>query len=103
MMTTAFWKAALERAIRTFAQALIATLTTGATDLLDVSWGGAFSAAGMAAVLSVLTSIAFSGTGPSGPGMTESTAAPAGAETASAGSAAPGGTPRPPGGGPGGG
>jgi len=54
--TAAFWKAAAERAIKTFAQALVAFLAVG-TGLLDVDWVAAASVAGMAALLSLLTSI----------------------------------------------
>ena len=63
MLTKAFWLAALERAVRTFAQALIAVFATTQTGLLDVDWPGALSAAGMAAVLSILTSVAASKNG----------------------------------------
>lgn len=71
MTTGLFWKATAERAVRTFAQTLVAVLTAGATDLLDVDWGGALSASGLAALLAVLTAVASSGTGPDGPGLTE--------------------------------
>lgn len=67
MRTREFWLAAGERAVRTFAQTLAAILTAGATGLLGVDWVGALSAAGMAALLSLLMSIAASGTGADGP------------------------------------
>lgn len=67
MRSREFWTAAAERAVRTFAQALAAVLTAGATGLLGVDWVGALSAAGMAALLSLLMSIAASGTGQPGP------------------------------------
>ncbi|MCP3817841.1 holin [Streptomyces sp. A3M-1-3] len=70
MMTAAFWKATTERVVRTFAQALAAVLTAGATDLLDVAWPGALGTAGLAAVLALLTAVATSG-GTEGPGITE--------------------------------
>jgi hypothetical protein len=56
-------KALGERAVKTFCQALIAALGAGATDLLSVGWRQALSVAGMAAVLSVLTSVASAGFG----------------------------------------
>ena len=57
MNTWKFWKAALIRSLRTFAQALIAVI--GASVLLEqVRWLEALSAAGLAALLSLLTSIA---------------------------------------------
>lgn len=52
-----FWMAALIRAVRTFAQAAIATI--GSTALLtEVNWGVVASAAALAAILSLLTSLA---------------------------------------------
>ena len=67
MRTREFWLAAAERAIRTFAQSLAAVLAAGATGLLGVDWVGALSTSGLAALLSLLMSIAASGTGPDGP------------------------------------
>lgn len=57
MTTWKFWKAALIRALRTFAQALIAVIGTAAL-LEQIAWLEALSAAGLAALLSLLTSIA---------------------------------------------
>jgi len=57
MNSWAFWKAALIRALRTFAQALIAVIGTSVL-LEQVRWLEALSAAGLAALLSLLTSIA---------------------------------------------
>ena len=54
---TKFWKAALIRAFRTFCQSLIAFLAT-ATVLSEVSWLEALSAAALAAILSILNSVA---------------------------------------------
>lgn len=59
-MTKRFLRETLERAIKTFAQTLVAILGAGAVDLLSVPWASALSAAGLAAVLSVLTSVASS-------------------------------------------
>ena len=50
-------KAAAVRAVRTFAQTLAASLTVGAT-LSDVNWGAAMSVSTLAALASVLTSLA---------------------------------------------
>lgn len=67
MWTTAFWKGAVERAIKTFAQAGGAFLAAGATGLLDVNWEQGASVAGLAALLSLLTSVASGSTfGPGG-------------------------------------
>lgn len=49
-------KAALIRAIRTFAQTLAATLAM-ATTIYDAPWAIAFGTAGLAAFLSLLTSL----------------------------------------------
>lgn len=56
-MSKNWWKAAGIRAIKTFAQALIATIGTGVA-LLDVNWGYSLSVAAVAAILSLLTSLA---------------------------------------------
>ena len=57
MWTVAFWKASAERAIKTFAQASAAFLVANATGILDIDWVNAASVAGLATLLSVLTSI----------------------------------------------
>lgn len=46
-----------ERAIKTFAQALIAYFGAGALDVLSADWGEALSVGAGAAVLSLLTSL----------------------------------------------
>lgn len=53
-----FLVAALERATKTAAQAAVAILTAGMTGLLDVDWVQLASVSGLAAVVSLLTSIA---------------------------------------------
>jgi len=70
VFTVAFWKAAAERAIKTFAQALVAVGLTGATGLLNVDWPAALSAAGLAGVVSLLTSVASSQVSGDGPSLT---------------------------------
>lgn len=57
MFNRTFWLAALERAVKTFAQALAAILTAAGVGLLDADWLASCSAAGMAALLSLLSSI----------------------------------------------
>lgn len=56
-MTPAFWRGASERAIKTFCQSLLAVLATGAVGVLDVDWVGALSAAALATLVSLLTSV----------------------------------------------
>lgn len=51
-------KAALIRAVRTFAQAALAALGTGAAGLFDVQWTNVLSIAALAAVVSLLMSTA---------------------------------------------
>ncbi|MFF9894986.1 holin [Streptomyces longispororuber] len=75
MTTAAFWKATFERALRTFAQAVLALITGDGLGVLDVDWGQAFSVGGLAALAAVLTAIVTSG-GPVGPGLTETVVTP---------------------------
>jgi hypothetical protein len=49
----------LERAIKTVAQTAIAAVGTTALGLLDVDWTAVVGLAGLAGVMSVLTSVAF--------------------------------------------
>ncbi|WP_134324527.1 holin [Cumulibacter soli] len=56
MTTAAFWKATTERAVKTFAQALVALIVVG-TSVLDQTWGEALGIAATAAIVSVLTSV----------------------------------------------
>lgn len=58
MFTKEFWLAVLVRAIRTFAEGALAYIGTGAVVLGDVNWVAVLSAGAMAAVVSVLMSLA---------------------------------------------
>lgn len=64
-----FWVATAERAVKTAAQAAAAMLVAAGTGLLDTDWVAAASVAGMAAVLSVLTSVGSAGVGVPGPSL----------------------------------
>lgn len=66
MWTKSFWRQAIERAVKTFAQAAVALLTGDGLGLLNIDWGTVGSVAGLAAVVSLLTSVATSGMGPQG-------------------------------------
>lgn len=57
-MTQDFWKAAAIRAIKTFAQAMVAQIGAGSIGVVQFDWLGALSVAAMAAVLSIFTSLA---------------------------------------------
>jgi hypothetical protein len=57
-----FWVAALERALTTFAAALIAAIGSNQIGVLDIEWSASLSLAATAAVLSILTSIVSGGT-----------------------------------------
>ena len=63
MRTKTFWVDAAERAIRTFAQALIGAITAGLVVTDAAQWKAAGIAAAVAALVSLLTSIAASGVG----------------------------------------
>ena len=58
-----FWIDAFERLVKTFAQAAVAILTASAVGLLTVDYIQLLSVAGLAALVSLLTSIASGGTG----------------------------------------
>lgn len=58
MWTLDFWKDTAERAIKTFAQAVVAGLTAGVTGILEVDWITVVSVSALAALVSVLTSVA---------------------------------------------
>ena len=58
MFTWDFWKAVLVRAIRTFAEAALAYIGTGAVVLKDVDWLAAASAGAFGFVCAVLLAVA---------------------------------------------
>lgn len=55
---TTWFKAAGVRAIKTFAQSMVSILGASEFGLLEADWMAALSVAAMAAVLSLLTSVA---------------------------------------------
>ena len=72
MFTIKFWKDAGERAIRTAAQALIALWATDVSGVLAGDWVQAGSVSALAALMSVLMSVAATGVGdPESAGITK--------------------------------
>lgn len=65
MWTKIFWIDAADRAIRTFAQALLATITVGDA-VYHVDWAAGLGIAATAAIASLLTSVATSKVGDAG-------------------------------------
>ena len=66
MWNKGFWKDAAERAIKTFAQVAVSFLVIGTTGVLEVDWQQMASISAVAALASVLTSIASDGVGVKG-------------------------------------
>jgi hypothetical protein len=76
IFTGTFWKAALERAVKTFAQAEAALLVADGTGILNTDWQSSLSASGMAAVISILTSVASDAATGDGPSLTNAEVLP---------------------------
>ncbi|WP_285005179.1 holin [Lactococcus formosensis] len=57
MFTKTFWKDTAERAVKTFAQSMVAVMTVGSTGVLDVDWKNTVSVALLATLVSIFTSI----------------------------------------------
>jgi hypothetical protein len=66
MWTPSFWKDAAERAIRTFAQALLALIGTDLVGIVDLDWPQLLAVGATAAVVSLLTSVVATGVGEKG-------------------------------------
>lgn len=66
MLTAAFWQPAIERAIKSAAQALILLLGADTASILSIDWQAAAGLTGTAFVLSILTSVVSSSFGPDG-------------------------------------
>ena len=79
-MFTLFWlKDAAERALKTCAQSLLATLTLNGVDILHLDWEQALAAVATATAISVLTSVLSAGVGSKGTASLTNAAQPAAA------------------------
>lgn len=58
MLSKSFWIDAAERAVKTAAQTAVAMLGTGLVGIIDVDWQNVASVSAVAALVSLLTSIA---------------------------------------------
>ena len=77
MFDQRFWIAAAERAVKTFAQTLVALIGTGAVGVMDLDWLQMLSVAATATILSVLTSVASANFGANpGPSLADETIEP---------------------------
>lgn len=66
MFSKSFWKGAVERAIRTFCQTLVAVVGAAQFDWMSADWQSLLVTSAVAAGLSVLTSIAAANVGDKG-------------------------------------
>lgn len=69
MFTQAFWRAAFERAVKTFAQTLAALIGANAVNVIDVDWPALLGISATAAIVSILTSVASDKVGAPGPSL----------------------------------
>jgi hypothetical protein len=77
MFDSRFWIAAAERAVKTFAQTLVALIGTGAVGIMDLDWMQMLGVSATATVLSILTSVASANFGANpGPSLADETIEP---------------------------
>jgi hypothetical protein len=66
MFSTTWLKDAAERAVKTFAQALLALMGAAPLNIIDLNWGDMLGVSATATVVSVLTSVVSVGLGDKG-------------------------------------
>lgn len=77
MFDSRFWIAASERAIKTFAQTLVALIGTGAVGVMDIDWLQMLGISATATILSILSSVASANFGANpGPSLADETIEP---------------------------
>ena len=69
LTTKEFWAAAIERAVRTFAQSVLAVVGIAGVTPADIDWKQALAVGGLGALASLLTSVASAGVGNRGPSL----------------------------------
>mgnify|MGYP003647363561 CR=1 FL=1 len=52
-----FWSYGAERAVKTFAQTALATISVGAVGIVEVDWLNVISVSALALIMSLLTSV----------------------------------------------
>ena len=73
MTTQEFWLSTFERSVKTFAQAAVALIGTGAAGVTELDWAQIGSVSLVAALVSVLTSLASDRIGQPGPSLVKET------------------------------
>jgi hypothetical protein len=77
MFDSRFWIAASERAVKTFAQSLLALIGTGAVGIMDLDWLQMLGISVTATLMSVLTSVVSANFGANpGPSLADETIEP---------------------------
>lgn len=63
LQSTVFWKDAVERAVKTFAQTVLATVSTGEIfeSVVNIDWSNGLAIGATAVIVSLLTSVVTAG------------------------------------------
>lgn len=76
LTTKAFWGAAIERAVKTFAQSVLAVVGIAGVTPADIDWKQALAVGGLGALASLLTSVVSAPVGNAGPSMASEVLSP---------------------------